>query len=98
MGNKTGKPQEPSLGRLQIQAIKIATLTEVVWFASKVLDDSKVLDLVRKLLVTMDWSDGWWKKRVNTTLGGWIKFLREEFEEERMRMERREYLTEKEEV
>ena len=98
IGTRTNKvrtgPQEPSLGRLQIQAVKIATLTEVVWFGSKVMDDSKVLDLVRNMLVAMDWPDGWWRRRVNTTLGEWIKFLRIEFEEERMRMERREMTAE----
>lgn len=81
---------DPSLGRLQIQAVKIATLSEIVWFGSKVLDDEKVMGLVRKMLVTMDWPDGWWRKRVNTTIGEWIKFLQHTFEFERAKMERRE--------
>lgn len=82
-------PDQPN--RAQVQAVKIATLTEIVWYGDKVAPEAEVLEFVRKLLVAVDWPDSWWRKKVNTSIGEWLKFLRYEFENTRMQMERREY-------
>ena len=61
--------------RLQLQAMRIAALSELHWFSKKNLEPEEVVDLMGRLLVSMDWPDGFWKKQTNVEIGSWVLFL-----------------------